>query len=114
LYWLFAEFTNVWETPFDVTDPAFDCSINRTKGDTSTQMYLINHFLDTISSAAFNSPVPDVGAANVTNGVSGPSSLGAQVDTCVSAYGRPPNYLLVDVRFLVSFNSVLLTIILVL
>ncbi|KAF7347641.1 PLC-like phosphodiesterase [Mycena venus] len=87
------EFTNVWETPFDVTDPAFDCSINRTKGDTSTQMYLINHFLDTI---AFNSPVPDVAHANTTNGVSGTSSLGAQVDTCVAAYGRAPNYMLVD------------------
>jgi len=91
--YLIDEFTNVWETPFDVTDPAFDCSINRTKGDTSTQMYLINHFLDTL---VFNSPVPDVGAANVTNGVSGPSSLGAQVDTCSTAHGRPPNYLLVD------------------
>ncbi|KAJ7246298.1 PLC-like phosphodiesterase [Mycena haematopus] len=91
--YLLDEFTNVWETPFDVTDPAFDCSVNRTKGDSSTQMYLINHFLDTI---LFGSPVPDVAAANVTNAVSGDGSLGAQVNTCVAAYGRAPNYLLVD------------------
>ncbi|KAF7339277.1 PLC-like phosphodiesterase [Mycena sanguinolenta] len=91
--YLLDEFTNVWETPFDVTDPAFDCSVNRTHGDSSTQMYLINHFLDTI---LLNSPVPDIAEANVTNGVSGTGSLGAQVDTCVAAYGRAPNYLLVD------------------
>jgi len=90
--YLIDEFTNVWETPFDVTG-AFDCSVNRTKGDTSTQMYLINHFLDTI---AFNSPVPDVTHANTTNGVSGTNSLGAQVDMCVAAYSRAPNYMLVD------------------
>lgn len=59
-------------------------------------MYLINHFLDTI---AFGSPVPDVSAANVTNAVSGVGSLGTQVDTCVSAYSKAPNYLLVDVGF---------------
>ncbi|KAJ7897089.1 PLC-like phosphodiesterase [Mycena olivaceomarginata] len=92
--YLIDEFTNVWETPFDVIDPAFDCSVNRTKGDSSTQMYLINHFLDTIGFGG--NPVPDVAAANVTNGVSGTSSLGAQVDTCVAANGRAPNFMLVD------------------
>ena len=40
-----SEFTNIWETAYDVTDTTFDCEVNRTKGDTSTQMYLINHFL---------------------------------------------------------------------
>jgi len=91
--YLIDEFTNVWETPFDVTDPAFDCSVNRTKGDFSTQMYLINHFLDTI---VLNNPAPNIGAANVTNGVSGAGSLGEQVNTCVAQYARAPNYLLVD------------------
>ena len=42
---ILAEFTNIWETAYDVTDTTFDCEVNRTKGDTSTQMYLINHFL---------------------------------------------------------------------
>jgi hypothetical protein len=59
-------------------------------------MYLINHFFDTI---VLGSPAPDVAAANVTNAVSGLNALGVQVDTCVSAYGRAPNYMLVDVGF---------------
>ncbi|KAJ7170103.1 PLC-like phosphodiesterase [Mycena filopes] len=90
--YLIDEFTNVWETPFDVTT-SFDCSVNRTKGDSSTQMYLINHFLDTIM---LGSPVPDVVHANVTNAVSGSNSLGDQVATCVATNGRAPNYMLVD------------------
>jgi hypothetical protein len=42
------EFTNMWETAFDVTDTTFDCNVNRSKGDTSTELFLINHFLDKI------------------------------------------------------------------
>jgi hypothetical protein len=57
-------------------------------------MYLINHFLDKL---AFGQPVPDVAEANVTNSASGAGSLGAQVDTCVGANGRSPNFMLVDV-----------------
>jgi hypothetical protein len=88
------EFTNMWETEFDVTDTTFDCSVNRTKGDSSTQLYLINHFLDTI---VLGNPAPDPAQANVTNGVSGVGSLGVQVQTCSAMYGRPPNFFLVDV-----------------
>ncbi|TFK77308.1 PLC-like phosphodiesterase [Pluteus cervinus] len=91
--YLIDEFTNIWETAFDVTDPSFDCNVNRTKGDTSTQMYLINHFLDTF---LFGQLVPDVALANVTNAASGPGSLGAQVQTCTTQNTRPPNFLLVD------------------
>jgi hypothetical protein len=91
--YLLDEFTNIWETAFDVTDPSFDCNVNRTKGDTSTEMFLINHFLDTL---LFNELVPDVAQANVTNSASGPGSLGAQVTTCMATQGRPPNFMLVD------------------
>ncbi|KAF8640702.1 hypothetical protein AX17_000358 [Amanita inopinata Kibby_2008] len=91
--YLIDEFTNIWETAFDVLDPSFDCNVNRTKGDTSTQMYLINHFLDKL---LFGQPVPDVDQANVTNSATGPGSLGAQVSTCVAQYGRAPNFMLVD------------------
>ena len=87
------EFTNIWESPYDVTT-AFDCSVNRTQGDSSTQMYLINHFLDTL---VLGEPVPDYGQANQTNAVSGQNSLGQQVSLCVSEYGRNPNFMLVDV-----------------
>jgi len=92
--YLIDEFTNMWETAFDVTDPSlFDCTVNRTKGDASTQMYLINHFLDKL---VFNQPVPDVAKANITNSASGPGSIQAHVDACVAANTRPPNFLLVD------------------
>ncbi|KAI9444817.1 PLC-like phosphodiesterase [Lactarius indigo] len=87
------EFTNVWETAFDVTDTTFDCNVNRTKGDPSTQLYLINHFLDKI---VLGQPAPNPEAANVTNSVSGTGSLGLQVQTCAAANGRNPNFMLVD------------------
>jgi hypothetical protein len=84
----------MWETAFDVTDTTFNCDVNRTRGDTSTQLYLINHFLDRVVAGAF---VPFKDQANVTNGVDGVGSLGAQVQTCAAAYGRNPNFMLVDV-----------------
>lgn len=89
----FAEFTNIWESPFDVTT-TFDCSVNRSKGDSSTEMYLINHFLDKVFAGQ---TTPDTAALAQTNGVSGTNSLGAQVDICLATQGRPPNFLLVDV-----------------
>ena len=58
-------------------------------------MYLINHFLDKVV-AGF--PAPDQDDAATTNGVSGVGSLGQQVQTCASQYGRNPNFMLVDVR----------------
>ncbi|KAF8481957.1 PLC-like phosphodiesterase [Russula ochroleuca] len=87
------EFTNMWETAFDVTDTTFDCNVNRSKGDTSTELFLINHFLDKI---VLGEDAPDPEDANVTNSVSGTGSLGAQVQTCVAAQGRSPNFMLVD------------------
>jgi hypothetical protein len=89
------EFTNMWETAFDVTDTTFDCNVNRSKGDANTELFLINHFLDKI---VLGQPAPDPGDANVTNGVKGTGSLGQQVQTCVGAHGRNPNFMLVDVR----------------
>jgi hypothetical protein len=90
--YLIDEFTNIWESPFDVTT-SFDCSINRTKGDPSTEMYLINHFLDTV---VLGQPSPNIDALDQTNAVSGTNSLGTQVNLCLAAQGRPPNFLLVD------------------
>ena len=91
------EFTNVWETAFDVTDTAFDCNVNRTKGDPDTQMFLINHFLDKPFAGIAAIPTPDPQDANTTNAVSGVGSLGQQVNTCVTQHGRNPNFMLVDV-----------------
>ncbi|KAG7452385.1 PLC-like phosphodiesterase [Guyanagaster necrorhizus] len=91
--YLIDEFTNIWETAYDVTDTTFDCEVNRTNGDTSTEMYLINHFLDRY---VLGEPVPYVAKANETNAVNGTGSLGAQVATCEAEYSRAPNFLLVD------------------
>jgi hypothetical protein len=91
--YLIDEFTNIWETAYNVIDPSFDCNVNRTKGDTSTQMYLINHFLDHL---VLGQPVPYIDKLNQTNAASGPGSLGTQVETCVASNSRPPNFLLVD------------------
>jgi len=92
--YLIDEFTNMWETAYDLTDPStFDCNVNRSKGDTTTQMYLINHFLDKL---VLGQPAPNVDQANVTNSASGAGSLGAQVDTCVATNTRSPNFMLVD------------------
>jgi hypothetical protein len=84
----------MWETAFDVTDTTFDCNVNRTKGNPSTQLYTINHFLDQI---ILGQDAPDPEAANVTNGVSGVGSLGQQVQTCATQNGRNPSFMLVDV-----------------
>jgi len=91
--YLIDEFTNVWETAFDVTDTMFDCNVNRTTGDPTQQMYLINHFLD---KSTLLGPAPDVESANTTNAVSGVGSLGQQVETCAAQNGKNPNFLLVD------------------
>ncbi|PPQ67148.1 hypothetical protein CVT25_005749 [Psilocybe cyanescens] len=91
--YLLDEFTNIWETAFNVVDPTFDCNVNRTKGDPTTQMFLINHFLDKM---LLGQPVPDIDKANQTNAATGVGSLGVHVNTCVADHGRPPNFLLVD------------------
>uniref|UniRef100_A0A0W0FG92 PLC-like phosphodiesterase n=1 Tax=Moniliophthora roreri TaxID=221103 RepID=A0A0W0FG92_MONRR len=92
--YLIDEFTNIWETEFSVTDISrFDCSVNRTKGDASTQMFMINHSLNKL---IFNQPAPAPELANVTNAASGAGSLGAHVDACRSSVSRAPNFLLVD------------------
>lgn len=89
------EFSNVWETEFNVIDPAFNCNINRTNPnvDPAGQLYLINHFLDKL---VLGQPVPFVEKLETTNGASGPGSLGEHVDTCTSQHSKPPNFLLVD------------------
>jgi hypothetical protein len=94
--YLLDEFSNIWETAFDITDQNdFDCAVNRSNSaiDTSTQMFLINHFLDQL---ILGQPAPDPNQANETNAVSGFGSLGAQVSTCEQVMGRPPNFMLVD------------------
>ena len=86
----------MWETASDVTDPTFDCNVNRTQGDPSTELYTINHFLDS-TDGPLDTLVPDKAALNTTNAPSGPGSVGLQAQQCGAQYGRYPNFLLVDV-----------------
>jgi len=92
------EFSNVWETPFDVTDQNFPCTVNRSSGDPSTQLYLINHFLDTFVSTPVGTTIaPNKALLNETNAVTGFGSLGADASNCATVNGgRNPTFLLVD------------------
>jgi len=91
------EFTNVWETAFDVTTTDWLCDVNRTQGDPTTKMYLINHFLDEPTAVVGATALaPAKSQLNVTNAATGPGSLGAEIDNCISSHGVPPNFILVD------------------
>ncbi|WVQ96085.1 hypothetical protein IAU59_003186 [Kwoniella sp. CBS 9459] len=94
---LIDEFSNMFEDAYDVTDASFTCSVNRTSGDASSQLMLINHFLDT--SYAFGGTsfwIPNKDELNTTNAESGDGSIGFHVGNCVSIWGRNPNHILLD------------------
>ena len=94
------EFTYMWETPFDQTNSSFPCTVNRPpslegqipKG----RMSVINHFFDI--ALPDDILVPDRAALDVTNGISGPGSLGEQAIECAQMYGAYPNFFLVDCK----------------
>lgn len=95
------EFTYMWETAFDQTNASFACTVNRPPsivGQFPTgRLSVINHFLDTELTEGVL--IPDTGALNVTNAVTGAGSLGVQASDCAALYGRYPNFLLVDCMF---------------
>ncbi|KAJ2966060.1 hypothetical protein NQ176_g10323 [Zarea fungicola] len=99
--WLLDEFSQVWETPFDPTDRAFPCTVQRPPDlgleDAKNRLYLMNHNLN----AEFNVfdvqlLVPAVSLLNETNAAEGYGSLGLAANNCRSDYGRAPNFLNVD------------------
>ncbi|ODO00809.1 hypothetical protein L198_03136 [Cryptococcus wingfieldii CBS 7118] len=91
------EFTAMWEDAYDVTDASFGCSVNRTSGDSGSQLYMINHFLDsTYSFAGTQFYVPDQSSLNTTNSETGDGSIGYHVDNCNQIWGRKPNHILLD------------------
>jgi hypothetical protein len=96
--YLLDEFSQIWETPFDVTTNDWPCTVNRTTGDSTTQMFLINHFLYSVHNiaGAASSIAPDKSALETTNAATGPGSLGQEVQNCRAAISRPPTFLLVD------------------
>ena len=92
------EFIYMWETPFDQTNQSFPCNVDRPnslRGQIPTgRLSVVNHFLDI--ALPDNILIPDRPELNVTNGVSGFGSLGAQAQECAALYGRYPNFMLVD------------------
>lgn len=99
--YLLDEFSQMWETPFDPTDPKFPCTVQRppnlSDDDAKDRLYLMNHNLN----AEFNVfdiqlLVPAVSLLNYTNNYEGNMSLGLAANNCRSDWGRAPNFLNVD------------------
>lgn len=99
--WWIDEFSNMWETPFDPTDPSWPCTIQRPDGlsveDGKNRLYLANHNLNAeVSILGTSVLVPAVSQLNLTNNDTGYGSLGAAANNCIAVYDRPPNVLNVD------------------
>ncbi|KAL8793180.1 MAG: hypothetical protein Q9195_004210 [Heterodermia aff. obscurata] len=102
--YLLNEFTFVFENPFENTSATnFSCVADRPSavhGETSEavatgRLSLVNHFLDI--QLAFGIDVPDIANAHLTNANSGVvGNLGDSANACTTAYGKQPNFLLVD------------------
>ncbi|CAG8788457.1 27803_t:CDS:2, partial [Racocetra persica] len=92
--WLIPEYSYVFETPFENTDPnAWQCTVDRPK-DQPQQMYLVNHFLYTkfiLFDRMVETPKPQNAAS--TNS----ENLAKHVQNCTSVFnGKIPNFVVVD------------------
>ncbi|KAI0164287.1 PLC-like phosphodiesterase [Hypoxylon sp. FL1284] len=99
--WLLDEFSQLWETPFDPTDQAFPCTVQRppnlAEPDAKNRLYMINHNLNIeLTILGSDMLVPARTELNVTNNVTGRGSLGLSANNCRSEWGRAPNFLNVD------------------
>lgn len=101
--YLMDEFTFIWENPFDNSALSnFSCAPDRPSGlgdvsaaVSSGRMAFMNHFLET--DGAFGVQTPDVGNITTTNAPSGGiGNLGETANTCKTAYGKAPTFILVD------------------
>lgn len=90
--YLLPEFSSMWENPYDQISTPFNCSVDRSgQGeDTSSQMYLANHFLNTQSILG---PYPNTGAIYATNSK---LSVLTDMDNCASQHDSYPTFVLVD------------------
>ncbi|KAJ1326698.1 1-phosphatidylinositol phosphodiesterase [Microdochium nivale] len=99
--WLFDEFPQMSETPYDPTNNSFPCNIQRPpdlpEKDVKNRLYMMNHNLNIeLSLLGISMPVPARTELNVTNAQEGFGSLGLSVNGCLDMWGRPPNFLNVD------------------
>ncbi|KAG8990517.1 hypothetical protein FRB94_005194 [Tulasnella sp. JGI-2019a] len=76
----------------------FNCTVDRHSGDTTDQMYLINHYLYTPSTlVGGNTPVPNNDAVPHINAVSSVGSLSEEAGTTFpTLHSRAPTFPLVD------------------
>ncbi|CAG8577521.1 13119_t:CDS:2 [Cetraspora pellucida] len=92
--WLMPEYSYVFETPFDNSDPnAWQCTVDRPK-DQPQQLYLVNHFLYTVVQG-LGSPVevPVRQNASSTNS----NNLAKHVQNCSNVFdGKIPNFVAID------------------
>ncbi|RIB18700.1 PLC-like phosphodiesterase [Gigaspora rosea] len=91
--WLMSEYSYVFETPYDNSDPnSWPCTIDRPEGQ-SRPLYMINHFLYTVlSSGSIEIEIPSRSIVNTTNG----ASLQTQAQNCTKIFGKAPNFIAVD------------------
>ena len=90
--YILPEFRNIWENDFDQTTSKFNCTPSRYVGDTSTMMYMINHFLDkTIFTDKITSP--DTNKIDQTNSV---KSILGDANNCAKMHDSYPTFVLVD------------------
>lgn len=91
--WILDEFSQMWETPFSPTDPAFPCTVQRppelNRNQSLERMYLANHNLNLeVSVLSYHLLVPNTGVINTTNSddMANASSLATMANTCESEY----------------------------
>ena len=83
------EFSQMWETPFDPTDPTFPCEVSRppslSHDDAENRLYMINHNLNSNINllGSINILVPNLTNIANTNGIEGFSSAGLSANQCV-------------------------------
>lgn len=102
--YLMDEWNFIFENPYDNTSPSnFTCTPNRpsnvagsiSETQSLNLMSLMNHFLD--EDEAFGIQVPNINAiANTNSPGSAVGQLGGAASSCKTAYGKTPNFLLVD------------------
>lgn len=85
--WLMDEFSQMWETPFSPTDPAFPCTEQRPPGlsreDAEDRMYLANHNLNVeVNFGSFHMLIPNTARLVQTNDADGFGSLGRMAKNC--------------------------------
>ncbi|KAF2101078.1 PLC-like phosphodiesterase, partial [Rhizodiscina lignyota] len=95
------EFSQMWETPFSPTNPAFPCTVDRppklSDEDAKARLYMANHNLNVaIDLSGAELLIPNTANLTQTNTAFGPISLGNMSARCRTDWGRPPNFLLVD------------------